>query len=456
MYDIFYITDLDNDPKWKTIKDRYPRAQRLKNVSSFDDLKNKAFTKMFWVIWNDVILNPDFDLDSYKATKWDDMYVHIFKNGEFKDGICLFPKSLSVTSKEFKNRFFIDKKEIDVEASRPEPYEKFIIGSYDDYLEAVKKSKYEMFWGIWKEIEIIDDKIFDLYFSHHNLYDRSENHMFKHIFKNEETFINGVTLFSTNKIVTKKEIDFRFMIEKKEHEHTVSKLKPYDIVFVSYNEPNADENYEKLKSRFPRASRVHGIKGIHQAHIKAAETAETEMFWVVDADAVIEDGFNFDYEVSRYDLDAVFVWQSKNPINDLVYGYGGVKLFPRELTLGMKTDSVDMTMSISKKFKNINSVSNTTAFNYDEFSTWKSAFRECVKLASSIINPDYDDETDSRLDIWCSVGDDRHLGKFAIDGAKMGRDFGFEYIDDKTNLSKINDFEWLRETYEKYLSAQGT
>jgi hypothetical protein len=47
----------------------------------------------------------------------------------------------------------------------------------------------------------------------------------------------------------------------------------YDIIFISYNEPNADENFARLKARFPYAHRVDGIKGIHQAHIAAAKKA---------------------------------------------------------------------------------------------------------------------------------------------------------------------------------------
>jgi len=61
----------------------------------------------------------------------------------------------------------------------------------------------------------------------------------------------------------------------------------YDIVFISYNETNAEENWLKLKERFPRAKRVDGVKGIHQAHIAAAKKCFTKMFWVVDADAII-------------------------------------------------------------------------------------------------------------------------------------------------------------------------
>ena len=49
----------------------------------------------------------------------------------------------------------------------------------------------------------------------------------------------------------------------------------YDIVFISYQEINAEENWHRLKSRFPMTKRVHGVKGIHNAHIEAATKAFT-------------------------------------------------------------------------------------------------------------------------------------------------------------------------------------
>jgi hypothetical protein len=77
----------------------------------------------------------------------------------------------------------------------------------------------------------------------------------------------------------------------------------YDIIFISYQEPYADTNWEKLKSKFSTAKRVHGVKGIHQAHIQAAKLCFTKMFWVVDADAEIADDFKFDYVVPEWDLE---------------------------------------------------------------------------------------------------------------------------------------------------------
>jgi len=221
----------------------------------------------------------------------------------------------------------------------------------------------------------------------------------------------------------------------------------YDIVFISYNESNADKNWELLKSRFPSAKRIDGVTGIHQAHIKAAKKCFTKMFWVVDADAELLDNFSFDYEVDKYNLDTVHVWRSHNPVNDLIYGYGGVKLLPRTKTIKMDTSKPDMTTSISNSFKAIQETSNITAFNTDPFSSWRSGFRECAKLASQTIDRQRNSETLERLETWCNQGVNRPFGVDAIKGATEGRKFGEENKDNPSELQKINDFDWLFEKF---------
>lgn len=224
----------------------------------------------------------------------------------------------------------------------------------------------------------------------------------------------------------------------------------YDIVFISHGEANADNNFEMLQSQFPFAKRVKDVDGIHQAHIAAAKKCFTKMFWVVDGDAELSTGFNFDYEVSEWDLETVHVWRSLNPINDLEYGYGGVKLLPRSLTLNMDTSIPDMTTSISDKFKAMPDISCITAFNTDALSTWRGAFRECVKLSSKTIQGQVNEETEQRLTTWCTVGADREFGKYAIHGAQVGKHFGETHKGNKEMLYKINDFEWLKEQYDDY------
>jgi hypothetical protein len=193
---------------------------------------------------------------------------------------------------------------------------------------------------------------------------------------------------------------------------------------------------------------VHGVKGIHQAHIAAAKLAITPMFWVVDGDAVVEENFKFNLLLPKHDTDIVYVWLSRNPVNDLKYGYGGVKLLPKNLTENMDVNQIDMTLSISSKFKVVQEVSNITAFNTDPFNTWKSAFRECVKLASRPVDPQYQEETEDRLHAWCILGGHRPNGKYAIQGAKAGKKFGIDNIANSEELAKINDFEWLLEKFQ--------
>ena len=223
----------------------------------------------------------------------------------------------------------------------------------------------------------------------------------------------------------------------------------YDIVFISYNEPNAEENYTRLKSRFPTLRRVHGVKGIHQAHIAAAKKAFTRMFWVVDGDAEVLDTFNFDYTVPDSELDVVHVWRSRNPVNGLEYGNGGIKLLPKKLTMQMDTSRVDMTTSISTKFKAMDQVSNVTAFNTDPFTSWRSAFRECVKLSSKVIDGQVDDETAHRLDVWCTQTTDEN----ALKGALAGRTYGQENAGNIPALSLINDFDWLHTQFEVSINS---
>jgi len=223
----------------------------------------------------------------------------------------------------------------------------------------------------------------------------------------------------------------------------------YDIVFISYEESNAEENWKRLKSRFPIAKRLHGITGIHMAHIVAATMVSTDMFYCVDGDAVIDDAFAFDHVVPDHQLDHVHVFRARNPINDLVYGYGAVKLLPT-LDVRRLVDrdfKPDMTSSINRKYKVVYQLSNVTAFNTDPYNTWRSAFRECAKLASGVIDGQVNSETQQRLETWCTVGQGREYGHWCLLGAQAGRQFGLDSRG-TDQLMKINDWSWLRQRYE--------
>jgi len=224
--------------------------------------------------------------------------------------------------------------------------------------------------------------------------------------------------------------------------------KQLDIVFLSYNEDNAEDNWRRLLDLQPTAKRVDGVDGLLAAHKQAARIATTDMFYVVDADAYILDDFKFNYIPSIFDRDCVFVFHSQNPINRLSYGHGGVKIFPKETLLTAHTDKPDVTTSIANKFKVIEEISNIGLFNTNPFNTWRTAFRECAKLAAdNIDNNDYKDNQ-LRLHIWKTTGHSKLYGDNAIAGAIDGEIFGIANKDNHERLGLINDHVWLKKVFD--------
>ncbi len=222
----------------------------------------------------------------------------------------------------------------------------------------------------------------------------------------------------------------------------------FDIVFLSYDEPYAEEHWQRLKKRFPAAQRVHGVKGILNAHKECACLAKTDYFFVVDGDAYILDEFNFRSGLpSRLQSDCLYIFGSRNPINDLVYGNGGVKLFPKSTFDGVEDSGVDVTLTILPKYMPIETVSSITRFNASPFDTWKAGFRECVNLGSLKWSCHKDQGRVYLLNVWCNKGWNRPFGKWCIKGARAGRRYGMENIKNEKALKLMNDYDWLRKHF---------
>ena len=424
-------------------------------IDTYKDYLNalkKSTTPMTWLVPKEVVPLEDFKFDLvFDVTSGEAKLNHVFKNQTTNDlkfnGIMLVPTEAILSKREIEYRFPVQHKEYDIVASRYKYYDIFYVDTYEDYLTAIEKSTTTMTWVVPNDTVPKEDFKFDLVFD--NTSGEIElNHVFKNDDKGEIKF-NGPMLVPTKTSLSRREIEYRFPVQRKEYDIIATRHRPYDVVFISYNEPNAEDNWEKLQKLVPTAKRIHGVKGIHQAHIEAAKSVETPMLWVVDGDSVVKNDFNFELLLPDHDEDIVHVWRSKNPINGLEYGYGGVKLLPTELTINMDTAKPDMTTNISEKFKVVKEVSNITAFNVDPFTTWRSAFRECVKLASKIIPGQVDKETQARLNIWCTVGADKPFGQYAIAGAIAGKQFGQNCAADPAALNLINDFDWLKEQFSK-------
>jgi hypothetical protein len=217
-----------------------------------------------------------------------------------------------------------------------------------------------------------------------------------------------------------------------------------DIIFLSYDETNAEKNWHSLRERFPHAQRVHGVKGVKNAHQQAAQLARSDFFFIVDGDNVIHPDFNFQVAFPM-EKDTLYVWRCLNPVNDLVYGFGGVKLYNKFLLLELqRPTSVDVATTVAPKYKPVFVTASTTAFNSSDFEAWRGAFRESLKLTMNVLNNTGDKASRERLETWCARGSDRPHGEWCVRGAQQGRQYAETHQQQHENLSLINDFDWLK------------
>jgi hypothetical protein len=242
------------------------------------------------------------------------------------------------------------------------------------------------------------------------------------------------------------------------------RIAEQDIIYLSYDEPNAEKNYADLCNKIPWAKRVHGVKGSDAAHKACANLSETEYFVTVDGDNIVDPEFiNLEIDLDALGLDEsyVFSWCGKINVNGLMYGNGGLKLWTREFVNAMRThensDPADtkglVEFCFNDKYYQFNENYSTSVINSSPFQAFRAGFREGVKMSldqgakvSSIKNIWW--QNYQRLLIWCSVGRDVENGLWSIYGAREGA-----YLTNCTDwdYANVRDFEYLTDQWkEKY------
>ncbi len=235
-------------------------------------------------------------------------------------------------------------------------------------------------------------------------------------------------------------------------------MQKYDIFFISYRETNAEVNWQHLLRQAPYAKRIQGVTGIGQAYHQASKQAQTEHFYTVDGDNYVREDFDWEHiENLSSNREKVHVWRCQNPVNGLIYGYGGIKLWPKKLFTRPKenppTDHyIDFTTEIAQRGYYIQEkIASRTHFNTSPLETWRSAFRECAKLQAQCIKKS-DPKTRERLQIWMTVGKEKPFGLWALKGAQMGCEFG-QHHRQTAMMEKINDFDYLENLFQRKMES---
>jgi hypothetical protein len=234
-----------------------------------------------------------------------------------------------------------------------------------------------------------------------------------------------------------------------------------DIVFLSYDEPNADKHYADLCNKIPWAKRVHGVKGSDAAHKRAAELSETEWVITVDADNIVDSKFfNLEIDTANPKIQ-VYSWLGRNKLNGLLYGNGGLKIWKRDFILNMKTheasdsDRAQVDFCWEDGYRQFKECYSETVITGSPFQAWRAGFREGVKmtLLDGVKVPPMEIKERvwwhniHRLRMWSTVGAHEENGLYAVYGARLGTWLAnctdWNYVD-------VRDFEILKNIYHDY------
>lgn len=242
-------------------------------------------------------------------------------------------------------------------------------------------------------------------------------------------------------------------------------LAECDVVYLSYDEPNAEQNYADLLTKIPWAKRIHGVEGSDSAHKACARIAETERVVIIDGDNIIRpELLNQVVEFnSSVDTNCVISWGARNVINGLIYGNGGIKCWPTETILNMKTHEnaesenaktqVDFCWDIN--YVQMDKCMSDVYNNGSAQQAWRAGFREGVKMSlleGSKVNTDWPFDKQvhwknlHRLLIWMTVGSDVKNGIYAILGARQGC-----YMTNCTDwdFTNVRDFQYLNNLWKE-------
>lgn len=428
-------------------------------LEQLEGLDAKTGVDMYWAVDPYVQVDPEFKFDYY-PTQWDTENVHVFSTSTGRhSGVRLYPTHTfasghNYTALEINNNSFDKLKLMDTVACTAVewPIEQFTEYSRDIFLTMLGKWRakgMDFFWTVDPDVEAVDNVVKSGFVP--EIINADKVHVWQRV--NPHTSMvqgyGGVRLWPTARDYSDVTTD-SLRLNKLKRLHYVrepgSTYKYFEVVFISYHEPVAQAAYDKLSERVT-AHWVRDVEGIFDAHQHAAKQVSSTMFWVVDADAELADDFDFSYIPDVYDQEVTHVWAAKNPITGHEYGYGGVKLFNTQQVIDATSWGLDFTTGLSSRFKAMPEISCTTRFNTDAFSTWRSAFRECVKLALK-----EDTESQVRLQSWLFPLPGVEYRAEAKAGAAAGKTHALENANKPMRLAKINDYEWLEEQYHEHQS----
>jgi hypothetical protein len=240
-----------------------------------------------------------------------------------------------------------------------------------------------------------------------------------------------------------------------------------DCIYLTYDEPQREEFWVKIRNMVPWAKRVDGIKGSDAAHKAAGEASDTDRFILIDGDNLPNPEFfnlTLEFPTAEYEQ-ATFRWRARNAINGLMYGNGGLSSWTKQFVANMRTHEAtdgrtetEVEFCFDPLYWPMHDFYSNTYPNGSSFHAWRAGFREGVKMCLQRGRKPTMDEFKNQvlrnldhLTIWHNIGSDAEHGEWAMAGARQGT-----YMTMLTNWDHtlVQNFDALEEIWNTVKDSQ--
>lgn len=434
--DIFYMDFMNPGSKEQLdmLREKYPNVKSTRYVSDHLNvlrrIVNLATTEYVWVI-SSVCSYTDFDF-TWHPKQWQEEMIHCFPSGTQKRG----------------DTFYI-------------------------HVESFKRQMVELELLDWfNVINYCEDQIVyryvcpQVYYNHDNLVEEIRSYDFKFpyaAFTNNDSLIFGADIclwtekdrsvqsFTKSNAVCIVPRDIKAHLKTQiydypyiERSNDIFETEKPEVIFISNGEPMADANWLALSKICPWAKRSDGVTGREAAYKAAARLSNTPWFYAVFAKTEVLPSFKFDFVPDYFQEPKHYIFHSRNPLNGLEYGAMNINLYNKKLVLETEP-GLDFTLS--KAHAVIPECISISRFNTDPWITWRSAFRETMKLQREV-DLGAGVEIRHRLNVWCTRANGENA-EYCIQGALDGVEYYKSVNGDYDALKLSFDWAWCQDYYYK-------
>ena len=228
-----------------------------------------------------------------------------------------------------------------------------------------------------------------------------------------------------------------------DYPHVVKKpvqiIQPkFDMIVLGYKEPDLEQNYASIKKQYPHAKLISGIEGNVNAYKECAKQSETEYFWTIFAKSKINGDFKFDYHPDCMERPHHYIFKCYNPMINYAYGHMGIILYHKQMVLDAEQWGPDFTCSFPVKL--VDEISNTADYFHTPFLTYRTAFRECVKLASNCIDGSDTQQNKEILSKWLHSADEWTM---------RGSHDAVDHVNNNGDLMQVFDWQFIESKFSQ-------